>query len=117
MNGKHAQLIAIEALKKPPEWKCYSWVAKENGLLVRGAIPQIDLFGEKEWEPKVEDAELLVTDEMFQQWGKRYTEETGNCVECCGTGQIFKRWNHQTGTEYGDCPDCGGTGKALGVAA
>jgi hypothetical protein len=117
MNGHHAQLITIEALEKLPGWEVYSWEVKDHGILVRGAIPQVDLFGNKGWQPLIDDAEFFVTDYMFQQWGKRYTEETGNCIECCGSGQIFKRWNHETGTKYSDCPDCCGTGKALGVIA
>lgn len=116
MNGHHAQLIAIEALEKPPEWECYSWEVKPTGMLIRGAIPQVDLFGGKEWEPKIEDAEFFVTDAMFEKWAKRYTGETGNCIECCGEGKVFARWHHETGLEYKQCPHCGGTGKAEAIA-
>lgn len=112
MNGKHCELIAIEALKKPPGWECYSWEVKDHGMLVKGAIPHLNLLGEKEWNPLIDEAEFFVTDWMFEQWAKRYTEETGNCVTCIGSGKVFASWNHKTGSHLKDCPDCGGSGKA-----
>lgn len=112
MNGKHAELIAAEALGKPSGWKAYCWESKPDGILVKGAIPQVDLFGKKSWNPLVDESELLVTDSMFKEWLEEYPAKTGNCPECCGTGKVFKSWNHIDGTKHDTCSACDGSGKA-----
>lgn len=113
MNGKHAELIAIETLGKSEDWQVYSWESKDDGILVKGAIPQVDLFGKKTWKPFVDEAEFFVTKAMLEEWVKDYPVRTGNCPECCGEGIVFKSWNYVDGTKYDTCSACGGTGKAI----
>lgn len=91
-----------------------------DGILIKGGIPRLLIKGprkgNKTWDRK-DSTSVVVTDSEIKAEEKRYSEETGNCAECCGEGKTVSSWSITDGTKYKPCKPCAGTGKNAAAAA
>lgn len=92
----------------------------DDGILIKGGIPRLlskgPRKGKKTWDEK-SSTKVVVTGSEIEAEEARYSEETGNCAECCGEGKTVCSWSATDGTKYRECKCCAGTGKHTAAAA
>jgi hypothetical protein len=118
---------ARERLGMPEGWECYhfAWLppnGKGTHMHLKGAVAPVITKGpnkgRKNWKKRdpATEREDLISREEQGAYDRRWSEATGNCLECVGKGERFVSWSQAEGRKTKPCPDCNGTGRLPGAA-
>lgn len=95
-------------------WKLDAHDAPKGFTKIVGGVPvgivsRGPRKGWPKWNTKASQT-FFVADSDIVETKRLWSEQTGQCSNCCGTGQVFESWSRAEGTKTTGCVICGGKG-------